>query len=216
MNGVRPRGLLVAAGACLAASSVVAQDRPGEGASEFSLSIGYAHVSLTDSKVIDGESALRYEPALTFCPIEPLPQLRVGVDVGVTLVLDNSQRAIISNNGNFIFVGSSDVPLWLIEPELRVSWRQYIGNTFFVEPGVAGGVAFGFFELESEDGSGDSYDKSDSTLYGRAFLRAGALVTGGTAGFEASWTSGGKLDFGGDAAGDLNEFYIGFFGALYF
>ena len=117
----------------------------------------------------------------------------------------NSQRTIISRNGTLIFAGSSDVPLWLLEPELRVSWRQYFGDNFFVEPGVAGGIAFGFFSLNPADGgTGDSYEKDDSTVFGRVFLRAGARV------------SGGKLDFGGGAAGDLSEFYIGIFGALSF
>jgi hypothetical protein len=194
-----------------------AQDAPYDGVAEFSLGIGYAHVSLADSDVIDGESGIHFEPALTFSLIPQLPQLRVGADVGVTLVLDNSQRAIISRNGTLIFAGSSDVPLWLLEPELRVSWRQYFGDNFFVEPGVAGGIAFGFFSLNPADGgTGDSYEKDDSTVFGRVFLRAGARVSGGTAGVEASWLTGGKLDFGGGAAGDLSEFYIGVFGALSF
>ena len=79
------------------------------------------------------------------------------------------------------------------------------------------GVAFGFLELNSDDGSGDSFDANDSTVYGRVYLRAGAQVTGGIAGIEASWLSGGRLDFDADnAAGDLNEFYVGIFGAILF
>ena len=98
------------------------------------------------------------EPAVTFSPFQNLPQLRLGGDVGVTMVLDNSSRTLIIDNGNTIYRGSSDVPLWLLEPELRLSWRQYFGDahTFFIEPGVAGGVAFGFLDLDGENGSYNS------------------------------------------------------------
>src|SRR3954447_26801595 len=89
--------IAIAAVVGFAASSALAQGRPGEGMPEFALSIGYANVSLSDSKVIDGESALRFEPALTLSPIAALPQLRIGADVGGTLVLDNSQRVIVSS-----------------------------------------------------------------------------------------------------------------------
>ena len=217
----RPRLLLTAAavvGCWLVAliTPARAQDAPYDGVAEFSLGIGYANVSLADSNVIDGEGGIHFEPALTFSLIRQLPQLRVGADVGVTLVLDNSQRTIISRNGTLVFSGSSDVPLWLLEPELRLSWRQYFGDYFFIEPGVAGGIAFGFFSLDPQDQTGDSYSQDDSTVFGRAFLRAGARVAGGTAGLEASWLTGGKLDFGGGASGDLSEFYVGVFGAISF
>jgi hypothetical protein len=190
-------------------------------ASEFSLSVGYANIDLGgSSSVIDNESALRIEGLVAFSPLgEQLPQLRLGVDVGVSMILDNTSRTIISNNGTLIFRGSNDVPFWLIEPELRISWRQTFGdhNQFFIEPGVAGGVAFGFLSLNSDEPGGDSFEESDSTVYGRVFLRAGAQVTGGTAGIECSYLSGGRLDFGADnAAGDLREFYVGVFGALLF
>src|SRR3954465_13913662 len=101
------------------ASAALGRELSRDGASEFSLGIGYASVSL-GSSIIDSESAWRFEPALTFAPIPDLPQLRIGGDVGVTLVLDNSSRTIVSSGGTTIFVGQSDVPLWLLEPELRL------------------------------------------------------------------------------------------------
>ena len=217
------RWFVLLLGVCVAPLAVAPawgqEDWSADGAAEFSLSMGYANVSLRHSDVIDGESAFRFEPVLSLAPLKPLPQLRVGADLGVTLVLDNTQRTVISNNGTLIVAGSSDVPLWLLEPELRLSWRQYFGesHTVFVEGGAAGGVAFGFFQLNtSQDGTGDSYDKDDSTVFGRVFLRAGARVTGGLAGIEASYLAGNKLDFGGNAAGDLTEWYVGIFGALVF
>jgi hypothetical protein len=155
---------------------------------------------------------------LTFAPIQQLPQLRIGGDVGVTLVMDNSSRTIVSGDHGTVFIGSSDVPVWFLEPELRVSWRQYLGSDqqFFIEPGVAGGVAFGFFDITGTNGFSGSYDANDSTLFGRVFLRAGAKMEGGLAGIEASWLSGGDLDFGGNASGSFDEFYIGIFGTICF
>ena len=217
----RPASAALAIAALLfIASPARAQDNYGDnyadGAPEFSLVMGYANISLKDSPVIDGEGAFRFEPSLSFSPIQQVPQLRLGFDVGVSMVLDDSSRTIISGDSGLIFFGSSSVPLWTIEPELRISWRQYLdpNHTFFVEPGVGGGYAFGFLELDAEDGSGDSYEADDNALFGRVFLRVGARVTGGIAGVEASWMQGDTLDFGGNASGDLEEFYIGIFGAL--
>lgn len=202
----------------LASSPAAAQSVLDEGRTEFSLGIGYANLSLGSETAIDDEGALRFEPSLNFSPFgEKLPQLRLGFNAGVSMVLDNSSRTIIINNGTAIFRGSSDVPLWTIEPELRLSWRQTFGSDhqFFIEPGVAGGAAFGWLSLDDEV-TGDSFDSDASTTYGRAFLRIGAQAEGGAAGFEFSYLSGGKMDFGGNASGDLREWYIGFFGALLF
>src|SRR5690349_14455574 len=61
----------------VAAPVVLAQASPDDGVAEFSLDIGYANVSLSDSSVIDGEGGIHFEPALTFSLIRQLPQLRV-------------------------------------------------------------------------------------------------------------------------------------------
>ena len=211
--------LLAGAGGA-GADSAAAQEAEGfpQGLSEFSLSVGYAHLSLGSSSIFDSESALRIEPSLSLSPIQQVPQLRLGADVGVSMVLDNSTRTIISRNGQVLFAGTGDIPLWLLEPELRLSWRQPLGDQhqFFIEPGIAGGIAWGFLELTAEDGSNETFEQDDSTLFYRAFLRLGAHVPGGIAGIDISWLSGGHLDLGDNAAGDLNEFYIGIFGALLF
>jgi hypothetical protein len=205
------------AAAAAAPSTAFAQDQSPLPTTEFSLGVGYANVTLDDSPVIDGESGIRFDPSLSFSPLpDALPQLRLGVAAGFTLVLDNSERALISSGGQLIFVGSSEVPLWLIEPELRISWRQWFDNRWFVEAGVGGGFAFGFLELDASDGSTDSYSENDSTPFGRAFFRAGGQATGGIAGIEGWYLVGDSMDFGGNAAGDLTEWYIGIFGALVF
>jgi hypothetical protein len=211
----RAIALLLAGGLVVVCAAPASAQSTEEGRPEFALSLGYANLSLGSSSVIDSEGALRWEASLTFAPLRELPQLRVGGDVGVSLVLDDSTTTIISRNGNLIFIGSSQIPLWTIEPELRISWRQPIGDTLFIEPGVAGGFVFGFVDLHSEDFD-DSYHADASTAFGRVFLRGGARVTGGYAGIEASYAVGGDLDFGGNASGDFSEFYIGVFGSLSF
>ena len=196
----------------------LAQSEFPQGRPEFLLGVGYSNISIGSSS-IENEGALHWDPVFSFSPLaEALPQLRLGAAVGVSLLLDNSSRTLISNNGQLIITGSSEVPLWLLEPEVRLSWRQTFGDRgqFFIEPGIAGGFCWGFLDIDVEGSPGESFDKSDSTLFGRAFLRLGAQVPGGTAGVEASYLSGGTLEFADNARGHLNEWYVGIFGALQF
>jgi hypothetical protein len=188
-------------------------------ASEFSLGIGYAHVGIGDSdSVLDSEDALRFDPAVTFSPFAKLPQVRLGAAVGLTMVLDNSERTIVSNGG-VVIVGHSSVPLWLVEPEVRLAWRQTFGEDgqFYVEPGVGVGAVFAQLDVSGNDtSSGQSIDESDTTFAARAFLNVGARVTGGLAGLQVSYLRGGSLDLAENASGDVDEFYIGIFGSLRF
>jgi len=187
--------------------------------SEFALGIGYAHLSIGGSEsALHSEDALRFDPALTFAPFFNLPQLRIGGALGVTLVLDNSQFVFISNGGA-VFAGSSDVPLWLLEPEFRVSWQQPFGTSdqFFIEPGLAVGGVYGRLSIDANDtASGQSFDESDGTYTGRVFLNLGARVPGGYAGIQASYARGGSLHFADNASGDFEQYYIGIFGAARF
>ena len=187
---------------------------------EFSLGIGYAHVSIGDSdSILDSEDALRFDPALSFAPLPDLPQLRIGGAFGVSMVRDNSERTIISNDGNLIIAGSSDVPLFLLEPEFRVSWQQYFGEeqSFFVEPGIGVGAVIANLNVDDEDtASGESFDEWETGLSARVFLNVGFFVPGGVAGIQASYMQGERLDFADNAGGEVEEFYIGFYGALRF
>ena|SRR5687768_17210818 len=185
---------------------------------EFSLGIGYAHVSIGD-EALDGEDAIKFDPSLTFSIVPGLPQLRAGMAVGVDLVTDDTDRVIIANDGNLVVIGRSDVPLWLVEPQARLSWRQYIGDAheLFIEPGIAAGWTFAYLDIESDDSAaGDSYSEGDSTWHARVFLRLGARMPGGFGGIEASWMRGGDLDLADNAEGEIEEFYIGVFGTLVF
>ncbi|HEX4795056.1 MAG TPA: hypothetical protein VH370_14780 [Humisphaera sp.] len=207
-------GLLIAA---LPASRALAQGTISAPAVEFSMGVGYANLSLGSNSALDSADALRFEPAISMSPFARLPQLRIGAAAGVSMVLDNSGSALIINNGGLIFFSNADIPFWTLEPELRISWRQTFGNgqQLFIEPGLAGGVAFGWVDLHTTD-QNHSYSSSDRTAYGRVYLRGGVQVPGGVVGLEGSWLAGGRMDFGGDAVGDLREYYIGIYGAFRF
>jgi len=207
-------GLLAA---LLPASFARAQNTITAPAVEFGLGVGYANISLGSDSAIDSLDALRFEPTISFSPFAALPQVRLGADVGTSLVLDNGGSALIINNGGLIFISNAEIPFWTLEPEVRISWRQTFGyaQEFFIEPGAAAGVAFGWVDLHTADHT-HHLTSSDNTAYGRVFLRGGMQVPGGTVGIEGSWAHGGHMDFGGDASGDLREFYIGVYGSLRF
>ncbi len=150
------RSLLIVVGMLMAGSASRAwgQLGPSQGGPEFSASVGYSNISL-NSAAVDDQSALHFDSSLSIGPIRVVPQLRIGVDVGASLVLDNSVRTISTGSGGLVITGSSSVPLWLLEPELRLSWRQCFGKdqNIFIEPGICGGGAFGFLNLNSSTGA---------------------------------------------------------------
>jgi hypothetical protein len=203
---------VVAAGVLL---SIAAASRADEvGRPEFSFGIGYAHIEVGgSSSALHSMDALRFDPDLSFSPIEKLPQLRLGGAFGVSMVIDNSSRTIISNGGTVIITGSSEVPFLTLEPELRLSWRQPLNEFFFIEPGFGLGAAFAHLSLSSDT---NSIDKWESCFDARAFLNIGVASPGGDAGLELSYMHGGTLDFGQNARGDLNQFYVGVFWAFRF
>jgi hypothetical protein len=215
---VKSLSILTALILCALPSVAAADDGDIPATTDFSLGIGYANIAIGD-EALEDEDALKFDPSLSLSLVPALPQLRAGIAVGVALVLDDSQRTIVSNNGNLTVTGRSDVPLWLIEPEVRLSWRQYLGDAyaFFIEPGAAAGWTIAYLDIDDTDfPSGDSYSESDSTWHTRVFLRVGARALGGFGGIEASWMRGGDLDLADNGDGELEEFYIGIFGALVF
>ena len=182
--------------------------------SDFAFGIGYAHVQMgSSSNEFHNMDALRIEPAISFSPFEKLSQLRLGGAFGVTMVLDNSSHAIISNNGSLVVFASADIPFLLLEPEFRVSWRQEFDAGFFIEPGVGLGGAIGQLHLDNETSSIDKWDASFSV---RGFLNVGFLVEGGIFGVQASYMHAGSIHFAQNGGGTSNEFYIGVFGSLMF
>jgi hypothetical protein len=210
---MRNRGSLVLGVIMLLAVATVSRADLA-GYPDFALGIGYAHIEVGgSSSQLHSMDALRFDPDLSFSPFDRLPELRVGAAFGVSMVLDNSSRTIISNGGTLIITGSSDVPFLLLEPEARLSWRQVFPDGFYIEPGVGVGGAFGQLKLSSDT---ESIDKWQSTFDARVFLNVGIAVPGGIAGLQASYMHGGTMDFGQNARGDLNQFYIGIYGAIQF
>ena len=185
---------------------------------EFALGVGYGNLSIGGSdSALDDVGLLRWEPVLSIAPFQRIPQLRFGFACGIGLNLDNSSRVFISNGNGAVFVGSSTVPLWTLEPEFRLSWRQYFNtsHSFFVEPGIAVGALYAHLDVDN-DTTGDSYSESDTTLTGRVFLNVGVRSGPGTAGLQASYMRGGTIDLADNANGDIEEYYIGVFGSIGF
>src|SRR4051812_38100666 len=88
-------GLLAA---LIPASRAAAQNTITAPALEFGMGVGYANLSLGSNSAIDSVDALRFEPTISFSPFAALPQVRLGADVGTSLVLDNGGSALIVNN----------------------------------------------------------------------------------------------------------------------
>jgi hypothetical protein len=186
-----------------------------EFSSEFYLGIGYAHVKIGDEgSVLDSEDLIRFDGGFTINPFQRVPQLRLGFGLGVGMDLDDSKSVVIVRNGQLLAFSSSDIPLLLIEPEFRVSWQQWFGK-WYIEPGIGVGGVFANLSLESDDGT-ETFDEWDSSFSGRAFVHVGFAVQGGLAGLQASYMRAGDISFADNAGGEVEEFYIGFFGALQF
>src|SRR4051812_33070914 len=195
----RRRSIAASAAIAVALCTSAALAQQQEDPAEFALGIGYAHLRIGGSgSTLHSEDALRFDPVLSFAPLQQVPQLRLGGAFGFALVFDDSQRAIVSNDNGLTVVGSNDVPLVTLEPEARISWRQYLdrGHTFFVEPGVGAGAVFGYLSIgPGNNASGPSINEWDQTWSARAFVNVGWRVEGGVAGLQMSYMRGGDLDF---------------------
>jgi hypothetical protein len=192
------------------------------GDGEFLLGVGYTRINFDGSNVlIDNRDGIHLDPVFSFAPIDDLPQVRLGGAVGFSAALDDVRGATVTDDGDTFFVSGDEATLFLFEPEVRLSWRHDFGEdqACFVEAGVGGGAVVGWLQAGDGDVAGPDdadLDSSDAALMGRVLLRAGARVTGGLAGIEASYMRGGTLDFADGVKGDVGEFYFGIFGALKF
>jgi hypothetical protein len=223
-RSIRARVVLAAAAAlpalCGAARAADGDDPRGE----FALGIGYARITLDGGgPLLEGRDALHFEPIVSFPPVPDLPQLRLGGAVGWSIAVDETRGAAVSRDGNLFIATTSDVTFMLVEPELRLSWRQpFAEDTFFIEPGVAAGAAIGW--LDVGDSASDHADPADANAFTdwdasfqwKVFLRAGGRFSNGMAGIEASYMRAGRLEFADNLRGDPEEFYVGIFGSLQF
>jgi hypothetical protein len=184
---------------------------------EFAFGIGWSNLGIGGSNSeLNSESLIKFDPVLSIAPFTAVPPLRVGFAFGVGLDLDNSQRIVVSNENGLFVAGSSDIPLYVLEPEFRLSWRQYFGEgrIFYIEPGV--GIGLIYAQLDLEDEAGKSFSESDSSVMGRAFINMAWRQGVGAAGLQVSYMKGESLDLAVNAAGDVDEFYVGFFGTIRF
>jgi hypothetical protein len=187
-------------------------------ASEFAAGIGYAHISIGGSgSELNDENGLRFEASVSFSPLAKLPQLRVGAAIGTSLVFDDSDLAIISSGG-VVVVGHSTVPLFTVEPEVRLSWRQeFSEGKFYVEPGVGLGGMIAHLDIDSDQtAGGESFNETEANWAARAFVNIGFRTGGGFAGVQLSYLRSGDINLADNASGDVDEFYVGLFGALRF
>ena len=216
--------MTLAAGALLAQPGRSHADEPGYDA-EFSLGIGYSRITFDGGgPLLEGRDSIHINPVVSFSPLPDVPQLRLGGAVGWSIALDDTRGAVVSNDGGLFFASTSDVTLMLLEPELRLSWRQPLGDEggSFVEAGAAAGGAFGWIDvgdprdLTPGEADANAFSEWDGSFQWKAFLRAGTRVGDGVAGIEAHYLRAGELEFADNLRGDPEEFYFGIFGALRF
>jgi hypothetical protein len=101
---------------------------------------------------------------------------------------------------------------------VRLSWQQPFGEGgFFIEPGIGVGFVYANLSIDADDSPlGQAFDESDWSFSTRAFVNVGFLVEGGVAGVQASYMWADEVDLAANVSGEVNEFYIGIFGALQF
>ena len=215
--------LLVLLAVVFAAAPARAADGDAPDA-EFLLGIGYARVNFDDDVVglVDDRDGIYFDPVFSAAFFDAVPQLRLGAAVGVFVALDDVRGGVIVDDGEATAISGGDTSFVLAEPELRVSWRQPFGedDVAFLEAGAGAGGVFGFLDAgdgHEEEGADDGdLEETDGALMARVFLRLGFQVTGGLAGIEASYMRGGKMEFGDAVGGEVEEYYLGIFGALKF
>ena len=165
---------------------------------EFSLAGGATqlYVDEGDEDVLNDEWGPWVRPSFSLAPIDAAPQFRLGGAVGFGWVRGTIDDAFLAG----------DVDLFLITPELLLSWRQPIGGAearWYVEPGIGVGATIGaLWAIGTDWGYGYSV---------RPFVRAGYQWDNWSAGLEAAYRFG-HLDFG-DSDGDVENLEIGVFAA---
>jgi hypothetical protein len=207
--------------ACFAVLVLIALMPSGARASErfdFGAGVGYSHVSLHGAaSPFDHRDGARIEPRFSFGLSDQLPQLRLGVGVGLSEFSqrEDSDGVIVIGGDRFDFDADDVQALSLIVPEVQISWRQTFGGEqrWFVEPGAALGVVIGNYWVGRESDFFTDKDASewDATIGGRPFLRGGYLWDRFMVGVEASYLFGGNLDFTDQIRGDVRVFYAGVF-----
>ena len=193
-----------------------------EAESEFAIGFGYTHVSLDDTSIggFDEQDGAYFEPRFSFAPYEQRPQFRVGFGLGFSFFYDETDGSatIIDDDGDIFFADADDYEqLFLLTPELQLSWRQELEKGWLIEGGVGVGAIAGFY-IAGEEFFGEFYDQdldeSDITWSLRPFIRAAYDNGHMRVGVEGSYQWGGDLDFTDEIGGDVEQWNVGVFFAF--
>ena len=175
----------------LVSFAAAARARADDHAFELSLSAGGTRLAIDGDDALDGQWGVSVEPSFSLSPLPDTPQFRVGAGVGLAWI-----SADIDNE----FV-AGQLDLFLITPELLLSWRQPVAESWYLEPGVGVGAVIGAIDFVGLDwGSGYSV---------RPFVRVGYQADTWSAGVEVSYRFG-HLDLG-DSDGDIENLTAGLF-----
>jgi hypothetical protein len=160
---------------------------------ELSLTLGYTHLSLdaelefldiTEITSLDDTGGIY--GGIRFSRSIFVEQLRLGSGV---------QVARYSTDGRAV-PGLFEIErerFLEIAPELQLSWRQRIGERFFIEPGIGGGIVIGNYRARGVTLAGLPQDDVNEWQVGygvRPFVRIGWELERVVVGLEAShrWT----------------------------
>jgi hypothetical protein len=168
---------------------------------EFSLAGGATQLYIDESggdDVLNDQWGPWIAASFSLAPVADTPQFRIGGGVGFSWISGTVDNEFI--------IG--DLDLFLITPELLLSWRQPLGRRdgsddarWYIEPGVGVGAAIGaLWFVGTEWGYGYSV---------RPFLRAGYQADHWSAGLEASCRFG-HLNFD-DGDSNIRNLAVGAF-----
>jgi hypothetical protein len=208
---MRPHLLTTVLAAVVTCGTALADAREAD--RELAVGIGYGHLFWDghNTDQLEEQGGLRMEIRYSV-PVALQPQWRVGAGLGLAFYVSEHGGDVFEEDG-ILFVRPDDwVQLTNIEPEIQLSFRQPLGDDFYLEPGIAGVFIVGNFRRGREVFGfiDEDLDRWRVGGGGRLFLR-GAYTRGRSSyGIEGSY-SYGWLDFGDDIGGDIQQGYLGFF-----
>jgi hypothetical protein len=215
------RGLILPCALALAASLLLARPAFAQ-QREFQFGIGYGHLFWDgfNSRELKEQGGVRVDGRVTWCADEHhFPQLRVGAGATLGFYVSNDNRGdVVVVNDLVFFEASNYTQLSLFTPELEVSWRQWLDQRWYLEPGAAATFLVGNY-VKGEEFLGyvdEDIDRWRVGGGGRAFVRLGYNGWDRwSVGLEGSYAYG-WLDFGDDVGGDIQQAYLGIFAAYRF
>jgi hypothetical protein len=198
---------VVAVVATFAPMAAVAQER------EFAFSLGFSNLSLDDPEGgLDGQGGNRFEPRYSWQPFDDQPQVRFGFALGFSYFYDESEGGqIIAPPFGFDVGNYEDVTL--LTPEFQLSWREPLGEKWWLEGGVGVGPVFGFYSAGHvifDEFIDEDVTENDVGFGVRPFVRAAWQGERWSWGLEGSyqWTT---IDFGDPYGGNARDWYVGVF-----